>query len=55
MGGTITWTISGRGREIWIAVLISLIVLCGCGAKLPFVEDSDENAQRVILRKGAKT
>ena len=55
MGGTITWTIFGRGKEIWIAVLIGLIVLCGCGAKMPFVEDSHENARRVILRNPPKS
>jgi len=48
-------SISGRGKGIWIAVVISLIVLCGCGAKLPFIKDSDENAQRVILRNPPKS
>ena len=48
-------TLSGRGKGRWIAVVISLIVLCGCGAKLPFVKDSDDTAQQVILRNPPKS
>lgn len=55
MVGIIGRIITGRGKRIWIAVLIGLFVLCGCGAKLPFVKDSDENAQRVILRNPPKS
>ena len=50
MGGIIERTMCGRGKGIWIVVLISLFVLCGCGTKLPFMKDSDEDTQRVILR-----
>jgi hypothetical protein len=42
--------IYGRGKGIWIVTVIGLIMMCGCGAKLPFVKDSDDNAQKVILR-----
>ena len=44
-----------RGKGIWIAVVISFIFLCGCGAKLPFIKDSDAKAQKVILRNPPKS
>lgn len=47
--------ISHRGKGIWIAVLISFIFLCGCGAKLPFIKDSDAKAQKVIHRNPPKS
>ena len=47
--------IPGRGKGIWIAVVISFVVLCGCGAKLPFIKNSDENDRRVILRNPPKS
>ena len=47
--------ISDRGKGIWIAVVISFIFLCGCGAKLPFIKDSDAKAQKVILRNPPKS
>ena len=43
-------TMSGWGKGIWIVVLISLFVVCGCGTKLPFMKDSDEDTQRVIVK-----
>ena len=48
-------TLSGRGKGRWIAVVISLIVLCGCGAKFPFIKDSDDTAQKVIFRNPPKS
>ena len=36
-------------------VVISFVVVCGCGAKLPFIKNSDENAQKVILRNPPKS
>jgi hypothetical protein len=45
----------GRGKGRWIAVVIGLVVLCGCGAKLPFVKDSDDTDQQVILRNPPKS
>ena len=48
-------TISGSGKGIWLAVLFSLFFLCGCGAKLPFIKDSEEDAQRVILKNPPKS
>jgi hypothetical protein len=47
--------ISHRGKGIWIAVVISFIFLCGCGAKLPFIKDSDAEAQKIILRNPPKS
>lgn len=38
----------GPGKGFWLAVLAFLVVLCGCGMKLPFVKDSDDTAQQVI-------
>jgi hypothetical protein len=48
-------TIFDRGKRIWIAVVISFIFLCGCGAKLPFIKDSDAEAQKVIHRNPPKS
>ena len=48
-------TIFDRGKGIWIAVVISSIFLCGCGAKLPFIKDSDAEAQKVIHRNPPKS
>ena len=45
----------GRGKGVWIAVFVCLSVLCGCGMKLPFVKDSDDAAQRVILTNPPKS
>ena len=36
-------------------MFLNFIVLCGCGAKLPFIKDSDENDERVILRNPPKS
>ena len=47
--------ISHRGKGIWIAAVISFIFLCGCGAELPFIKDSDAKAQKVILRNPPKS
>mgnify|MGYP001816508831 FL=1 len=47
--------IFGRGKGRWIAVIVGLIVLCVCGAKLPFVKDSDDTDQQVILRNPPKS
>jgi len=47
--------ISDRGKGIWLAIVISFIFLCGCGAKLPFIKDSDAKAQKVILRNPPKS
>jgi hypothetical protein len=53
--GTTGRTICSRGKGRWIAVIVGLIVLCGCGAKLPFVKDSDDTDQQVILRNPPKS
>ena len=44
---------SEKGR--WIAIIIGLMVLCGCGAKLRFIKDSDDSAQQVIHRNPPKS
>lgn len=38
----------GRKKSFWPAVLTCLVLLCGCGMKLPFVKDSDDAVQQVI-------
>jgi hypothetical protein len=48
-------TIFGRGKVRGIAVIIGIIVLCGCGAKLPFVKDSDDSVQQVIEKNPPKS
>jgi hypothetical protein len=48
-------TISGRGKARWIAVGIGLILLYGCGAKLPFLKDSEDSAQEVIHNNAPKS
>ncbi|MEJ2220441.1 MAG: DUF799 family lipoprotein [Desulfobacterales bacterium] len=55
MVGTTGRTICSRGKGRWIAVIVGLIVLCGCGAKLPFVKDNDDTDQQVILRNPPKS
>ena len=47
--------IFGRGKGVWIAALISFIFLCGCGARLPFIKDSDAEVQKVIHRNPPKS
>jgi hypothetical protein len=47
--------ISGRGKGRWIAVVTGLILLCGCGVKLPFVKDSEDSAQEVIHGNAPKS
>jgi hypothetical protein len=47
--------ISGRGKVRSIAVVIGLILLCGCGAKIPFVTDSEDSAQEVIHGNAPKS
>jgi hypothetical protein len=47
--------ISGGGKGRWIAVIIGIIVLCGCGAKIPFVNDNDDPAQQVLLKNAPKS
>lgn len=39
----------------WMVPAICIMILCGCGAKLPFVKDSDESAERVMLRNPPKS
>ena len=51
---TIVGKSSGRGRR-WIAVVIGLAVLSGCGARLPFIKDSDDTTREVILRNPPKS
>lgn len=48
-------TIFDRGKGRWIAVIIAFMVLCGCGAKLPFIKDSEDSAQQVIHRNPPKS
>ena len=45
----------GRGRAAWAAVVIFLIILSGCGSQLGLVKDSDNEAQRVIVRNPPKS
>jgi hypothetical protein len=45
----------GQGKGAWIAFLVCFIFLCGCGMKLPFVKDSEDTAQRVILKNPPKS
>jgi hypothetical protein len=52
---TIAGKLSGRGIGRWIVVVIGLAVLSGCGAKLPFINDSDDTAQEVIFRNPPKS
>ncbi|MGD8471344.1 MAG: DUF799 family lipoprotein [Desulfobacteraceae bacterium] len=47
--------ISVRGKVRWIAVVIGLILLCGCGAKLPFVKDTENSEQEVIHGNAPKS
>jgi len=52
---TITGKLSIRRKGRWIAAVIGLVVLSGCGAKLPFIKDNDDTAQRVIARNPPKS
>jgi hypothetical protein len=47
--------ISGRGKIRSIAVVLGLILLCGCGAKIPFVKDSEDSTQEVIHGNAPKS
>ena len=46
---------SVRGKIRSIAVLIGLILLCGCGARLPFVKDTEDSAQEIIHGNAPKS
>ena len=50
LGETMAGKLSGRGKVRWIAVVIGLAILSGCGAKIPFINDSDDTPQQVIHR-----
>lgn len=39
----------------WMAPLICLMILCSCGAQLPFVKDNDDSSQIVKLRNPPKS
>jgi hypothetical protein len=47
---------SGKGEGIWrVAVIFLILLLGGCGAKIPFVKDSDDNVPQVILKNPPKS
>ena len=46
-------SIGRKGR--WIAAVVGLVVLSGCGAMLPFVKDNEDTAQKVIVRNPPKS
>ncbi len=39
----------------WMLLLICLMILCSCGAKIPFVKDNDEPDEKVILKNPPKS
>lgn len=45
----------GRGHAFWMAVVICLIVLSGCGSHRGLVKDNDDEGQRVIVRNPPKS
>jgi hypothetical protein len=47
--------VTGRGKGSWIAVVLGLILLCGCGARLPFVKDTEDSAQEIIHGNAPKS
>jgi len=55
LGHTYAGKLSGRGIGRWIAIVIGLAILSGCGAKLPFIKDSDDAPQQVIHRNPPKS
>ncbi len=46
---------SVRGPAAWVAVVMGLIMLSGCGSQFGLVKDNEDNAQRVFLRNPPKT
>ena len=36
------------GEKVCFALFVCVFVLCSCGARIPFIKDSDDTAQRVI-------
>jgi hypothetical protein len=39
----------------WMLLLICLMILCSCGAKIPFVKDNDEPDEKVVLKNPPKS
>ena len=39
----------------WIVIVVGLAILSGCGAKIPFIKDSDDTAQKIIHRNPPKS
>ena len=39
----------------WMIPIICLIILCSCGAQLPFIKNNDESSERVILSNPPKS
>jgi len=39
----------------WMIPVICLMILCSCGAQLPFIKDNDESSERVILSNPPKS
>ena len=55
LGKTIAAKLCARGIGRWMAIVIGLVILNGCGAKVPFINDSDDCAQKVIHRNPPKS
>jgi hypothetical protein len=55
LGQTIAAKLCRGGTGRWIAIVIGLVILNGCGAKIPFIDDSDDSAQKVIHRNPPKS
>ena len=42
-------------KSVWVAAVMGLILLSGCGSQFGMVKDNDDAGQRVILRNPPKT
>ena len=55
LGKTIAAKLRAWGIGRWMAIIIGLFILNGCGAKVPFINDSDDSTQKVIHRNPPKS